>query len=230
MWRIGGGRVGVAVVFLEAALAVEGDEAADDHVTDLDVGADAAAGAGRDHQTGLAVFDDLLPHQRVRELRAVLGHMRVRLEQRHSLVTDRRCPVGAEPLVLPGRAAGPHCGADRLVVLGVRLPAVMAVDTGCEHTAERVSFVHGPGHDQHVGFRQRRTPRPSSGLGGEPGRPLDLDELGEPARGRCGQSAECRSLRRFGVEVDQLPLQRLLINRLIRSKPGGACSRLVADA
>ena len=117
--------------------------------------ADAARRARRDHELRLHLLDDLAPDVDVRQLRAILRHVRIRLEDDDRLLADRRRPVGAEPLRFGGRTALAHLRRDGRVVVRVGDVIVVRVLARRQHAAQGVSFVDGPGHYQHVGAGQR---------------------------------------------------------------------------
>ena len=157
-----------------------------DHVAELVIGERAARGADRDHERRIDFVDDLVKEVGDREgglpvlvLHAVLVHVQLALEAQNLARADERGVVTAEPAGESGRRAVADARQVLLEGAVVAIPPPARVDAGREHVGEGLHLVARPGHDEHVGARQRvrrvRLVRERRRLRHPPGRPVQSE-------------------------------------------------------
>lgn len=203
---------------LELAGAVEAYNWAHDNIADLELCADSAGGSCGDHQLRPHLLDDLTPHVDVRQLRAVLRHVRIRLEYDDRFLFDGRGPICAQAPCFEGRAALAHLLGNRREVVQVGYVVVAGILARSEDATECMALVDGPGHHKHVRMRQRAAAAPrglSAHLRRQSPGPRDV---GEAREARCrAKGQELQAGGRFGIEIYDLALE-VIERRLFRGR------------
>src|SRR4051794_32108777 len=123
--------------------------------------------------------------------------------------------VQAQTLCLQRRATLAHLPGDLREVVRVGLVVVAGILAGGEHAAQRVTFIDGPRHHQHVCTRQRAVAAAAGrapGLGRQSRGPLNIGVARQA--GRRTESQELQAGGRLGIEIDDLALKVLRRRRL----------------
>src|SRR2546428_6006150 len=141
--------------------AIEPHDGAYNDVANFKLLPDSAGCSGRNDELRLHFSDDLSPDVPIRQLRAVLRHVGIRLEHDDRLAADRHRPVCTQALCLACRAPTTHLSRDRRIVVSVRAIIVPRILAGCQYAAQRMAFIDSPGDDQYVSVRQFATLRPA---------------------------------------------------------------------
>ena len=89
-------------LFLELRGTVKAHDWRNDHIAHFELLSNSTGSARGDNELRLHFQNDLPPQIDVRQLGAVLRHMRIGLENDYTLTVDFCRPICSEPLQLPG--------------------------------------------------------------------------------------------------------------------------------